>query len=149
MPRTGVLAQATRAEPEPGDREASDELKAHSRADVDLVLRTSDGTEIHLSQQLANLVMAAVDSLAVGRAVLAIPEEVSLTPAEVGELLGLSRPFVARLLDQGEIASEFLPDSSHRRVKMSDVLAFQTRRERRAEGRRRIADIAASADLPY
>jgi len=29
------------------------------------------------------------------------------------------------------------------------VLAFQARRERRSEGRRRIADIAATADLPY
>jgi hypothetical protein len=34
-------------------------------------------------------------------------------------------------------------------VKLSDVLAFQAKRERRAEGRRRIADIVASADLPY
>lgn len=149
MPRTGVLAQATRVDPVPSDRDASDELKAHNRSGVDLLFRTSDGTEIRLSQQLADLVMAAVDNLAVGRAVLAIPEEVSLSPSEVGELLGLSRPFVARLLDQGEIPSEFLPESSHRRVKMSDVLAFQTRRERRAEGRRRIADIATTAELPY
>jgi hypothetical protein len=32
---------------------------------------------------------------------------------------------------------------------LEDVLAFQARRERRAEGRRRIADIATTADLPY
>jgi excisionase family DNA binding protein len=80
---------------------------------------------------------------------MAIPAEVTLTPTEATELLGLSRPFVARLLERGDIPSELLPGSRHRRIKLEDVLAFQDRRERRPEGRRRIADIAAAADLPY
>jgi excisionase family DNA binding protein len=80
---------------------------------------------------------------------MAIPAEVMLTPTEAAELLGLSRPFVARLLERGDIPSELLPESRHRRIKLEDVLAFQDRRERRSEGRRRIADIAATADLPY
>jgi hypothetical protein len=45
--------------------------------------------------------------------------------------------------------AKLLPESRHRRIKLEDVLAFQGRRERRSEGRRRIADIAATADLPY
>jgi excisionase family DNA binding protein len=72
-----------------------------------------------------------------------------LTPAEVGELLGLSRPFVVRLLDGGEIPSEHLPGSRHRVVQLADVLDFQARRERRRTGRRRVADAVESADLPY
>ena len=56
---------------------------------------------------------------------------------------------MARLLERGDILSELLPESRHRRIKLEDVLAFQARRERRAEGRRRIADIAGTADLPY
>jgi len=80
---------------------------------------------------------------------MAIPAEVTLTPAEAAELLGLSGPFVAKLLERSEIPSELLPSSRHRRIRLEDVLAFQARRERRAEGRRRIADIAATASLPY
>jgi excisionase family DNA binding protein len=113
------------------------------------VLRTADGTEISLPSSLLRLVVSAASNLAAGRAVMAIPAEVLLTPAEAAELLGLSRPFVARLLERGEIPSEFLPESRHRRIKLEDVLAFQDRRERRAEGRSRIADTAAGADLPY
>jgi excisionase family DNA binding protein len=45
---------------------------------------------------------------------MAIPAEMMLTPTEAAELLGLSRPFVARLLERGEIPSERLPDSRHR-----------------------------------
>jgi excisionase family DNA binding protein len=114
-----------------------------------LVLRTADGTEITLPQSLLRLVVSAANNLATGRAVMAIPAGVTLTPAEAAELLGLSRPFVARLLERGDIPSELLPGSRHRRIRLEDVLAFQDRRERRAEGRRRIADIAATADIPY
>jgi excisionase family DNA binding protein len=80
---------------------------------------------------------------------MAISADVTLSPAETAELLGLSRPFVVRLLEREDIPSEFLPESRHRRIRLEDVLAFQARRERRAEGRRRIADIATTAGLPY
>jgi excisionase family DNA binding protein len=150
MPREGVFGQATRIDPVPADHEALDRLGA--REDLgggELVLRTADGTEISLPSSLLRLVVSAASNLAAGRAIMAIPAEVMLTPAEAAELLGLSRPFVARLLERGDIPSELLPESRHRRIRLEDVLAFQDRRERRSEGRRRIADIAASADLPY
>ena len=150
MPREGVLGQATRIDPVPADHEALDSLSA--REDLgggELVLRTADGTEISLPSSLLRLVVSAANNLAAGRAVMAIPAEVMLTPTEAAELLGLSRPFVARLLERGDIPSELLPGSRHRRIKLGDVLAFQDRRERRSEGRSRIADIAATADLPY
>jgi len=150
MPRTGVLGQATRIDPLPADQDALDGLK--SRGDLpgdELVLRGADGSEVRLPESLVRLVKMAADRLAAGQAVMAIPAEVTLTPAEVAELLGLSRPFVGKLLDRGTIPSEFLPESSHRRVRLADVLAFQARRERRAEGTRRLVDIAASAGLPY
>jgi excisionase family DNA binding protein len=150
MPRTGVLGQATRIDPLPADHDALDDL--NSRGDLagdELVLRGADGSEIRLPESLVRLVKMAAASLAAGQAVMAIPAEVTLTPAEVAELLGLSRPFVGKLLDRGAIPSEVLPESSHRRVKLADVLAFQAKRDRRAEGTRRMVDIATSAGLPY
>ena len=150
MPRTGVLGQATRIDPVPADHKALDELREREDlGDGELLLRTADGTEIRLPQSLLRLVVSAAGSLAAGRAVMAIPAEVTLSPAEAAELLGLSRPFVARLLERGDMPSEFLPGSRHRRIRLEDVLTFQARRERRAEGRRRIADIADTAGLPY
>ncbi|MEZ5266204.1 MAG: excisionase family DNA-binding protein, partial [Acidimicrobiales bacterium] len=77
------------------------------------------------------------------------PSDAVLTPAEVGELLGLSRPFVTRLLDDGEMPSERLPGSKHRRVRLEDVLAFAERRDRRRDGRRKIAEVVAAEELPY
>lgn len=150
MPRKGVLGEATRIDPVPADHDALEGLRSREGAEEgELLFRTADGSEISLPSSLVRLVMSAASNLAAGRAVMAIPAEVTLTPAEAAELLGLSRPFVARLLERGDIPSEFLPDSRHRRVRLEDVLAFQARRERRAEGRRRIADIADTAGLPY
>jgi excisionase family DNA binding protein len=150
MPRTGVLGKATRIDPEPADHETLDGLRTRGDlGDGELVLRTADGTEIALPSSLLRMVVSAANNLAAGRAVMTIAAEVTLTPAEAAELLGLSRPFVARLIERGDIPSELLPESRHRRIRLEDVLEFQTRRERRAEGQRRIADVAATADLPY
>jgi excisionase family DNA binding protein len=149
MPREGVLGQATRIDPFPPIMRHSTACAREDLGGGERVLRTADGTEISLPPSLLRLVVTAANNLAAGRAVMTIPAEVMLTPTEAAELLGLSRPFVARLLERGDIPSELLPESRHRRIKLEDVLAFQDRRQRRSEGRRRIADIAETADRPY
>jgi excisionase family DNA binding protein len=108
MPREGVLGQATRIDPVPVDLEALDSLRAGGPGGGELVLRTADGTEISLPASLLRLVVSAANNLAAGRSVMTIPAEVTLTPTEAAELLGLSRPFAARLLERGDIPSELL-----------------------------------------
>lgn len=149
MARSSVLGEATRVEPTSDDR---DRAAAISRAAVGVsqaTLRLPGGEEIALPESLVAVLIASAGQLSQGHGVTVLATEVSLTPAEVGELLGLSRPFVARLLDAGEIPSDHLPDSKHRVVRLVDVLEFQARRERRRAGRRRIADAVQAADLPY
>jgi excisionase family DNA binding protein len=102
-----------------------------------------------LPASLVAVLRASAGQLSQGHGITVLATEVRLTPAEVGELLGLSRPFVARLLDAGEIPAEHLPDSRHRVVRLADVLEFQAQRERRRSGRQRIADAVHAADLPY
>ncbi|MFI7418415.1 helix-turn-helix domain-containing protein [Nonomuraea sp. NPDC049684] len=150
MPRSGVLAGATRVEADSGDRELLEHLEATAAAgNASLVLRGPDGTDLVLPRSLVTLLAAAAHDLGKGHAVWALPAEVLLSPNEVAELLGLSRPFVVRLLDEGEIPAQRLPGSRHRVVRLEDVLEFQDRRERRAEARRRIMEVAEEAELPY
>ncbi|RCG29511.1 DNA-binding protein [Sphaerisporangium album] len=150
MPRTSVLSSALRVEADDADRKLLADLEvAAATRHFQLVLRGPDGRDIVLPEPLVALIMAAAHDLAKGNAVFALPVESRLTPSEVAKLLGLSRPFVSRLLDEGEIPSQHLPESRHRVVRLADVLEFQARRERRAEGRRRIMEIAEETDLPY
>ena len=114
-----------------------------------ITLQLPDGSSVPLPCALVDVLRASADELADGHAVTVLPSEVALTPAEAAELLGLSRPFVVRLLDEGEIPSERLPRSRHRRVLLSDVLNFQAQREKRRTGRQRVAEAVEEADLPY
>ncbi|MGI5490511.1 helix-turn-helix transcriptional regulator [Microtetraspora malaysiensis] len=131
MSRTGVLAHAARIEADDADRKLLAHLEtAAAAAHAQLVLRGADGRDIVLPQSLVNLVAAVAHDLAKGNAVFPLPVETRLTPNEVAQMLGLSRPFVARLLDEGEIPSQHLPGSRHHVVRLTDVLEFPARRER-------------------
>jgi excisionase family DNA binding protein len=151
MGRLGVLVGAERIEPTRDDRESVTAVQAAVTATIgaEVVLKLPDDSCLTLPSALIRLIMASVRELAAGHAVTVLPSEVLLSPAETGELLGLSRPFVSRLLDAGEIPSERLPGSRHRRVRLSDVIAFQQRRESRRTGRRAIAEAAGHAGIPY
>lgn len=151
MARPGILNSAVRVEPQPADQASAAAVhRAVSRAPrLEVVLRLADGSELVLPEALVKVLVASAGELSEGHSITVLPSDALLTPAEVAELLGLSRPFVVRLLDAGEIPSERLPGSQHRKVRLADVLAFQARRERRQAGRRAIADAVAEADPPY
>jgi excisionase family DNA binding protein len=148
--RSGVLRQAVQIDPVADEAgSVGDVADAMETSTAGVVLSFPDGRQVALPPSLMNVLRTSASELAGGHALTVLPSDAMLTPAEAGELLGLSRPFVARLLDSGEIASERLPDSRHRRIRLADVVAFAEGRERRREGRRRIADAMTDADLPY
>lgn len=66
-------------------------------------------------------------------------EELSST--EAGTLLGMSRPTMSKLLDEGVIPSR--REGRDRRVHVADVLAFKDRRERMQRAQ---VDLAAMAE---
>jgi len=114
-----------------------------------LLARTSDRREIELPSALSRVLRAAVQDLLDGHTVLILSLETSLSPNEAAELLGISRPFLLDLIADGRIPAERLPGSSHRVLRLSDLLAFQADRERRGAARRAIMDIVEDEDLPY
>jgi excisionase family DNA binding protein len=151
MARSGILSNAVRVEARKADRKSAAAVAraVGSPRGKGVVLQLADGTSMALPGALIEVLRASAGELAEGHAVTVLPSEVALTPAEVADLLGVSRPFVVRLLDQGDIPSERLPRSRHRRVLLSDVLAFQSRRDRRRTGRQRMAAAVDEAGLPY
>ena len=151
MSRTGVLSKATRVEPLEDDRNSAVRIALAVAAPHGqlFTLQLPDGSTLPLSAALVEVLRASAGELAEGHAVTVLPSEIALSPAEAAELLGLSRPFVARLLDQGDIPSERLPRSRHRRILLSDVLAFQAQRDRRRTGRQRVGALIEDAGLPF
>ncbi len=117
-----------------GSFRASDEQQAALRhalvAGAQVVVEATDGRRV-LSTDLAEFLDLAVSEIAAGGEVLLVRGESEVTPAEAGELLGVSRQFVDRLIDVGKLSSRQLPSSRHRRLMVSDVLAFGRQREDR------------------
>jgi excisionase family DNA binding protein len=143
MSGRSVMSGAVRVEPGPDEREIARRL-----ADAELsiggeraALGLPDGSILPLSESLLHILQASARGLAKGHQVTVVSSDVALSPAEVADLLGLSRPFVVRLLDDGAIPSHQLPQSRHRTVLLSDVVSFQERRERMRAGRRKILEI--------
>ena len=151
MARTGALRRAVRIESTGAQARAAGEV-ADAMADTSsdgVVLSFPDGRTVALPATLVDAVRSIAGELAGGRGVTVLPADAVLTPAEAAEVLGLSRPFVVRLLDDGVIACERLQGSRHRRIRLEDVLTFAAEREQRSQGRRRIGEVVADANLPY
>ncbi|MEV4463341.1 excisionase family DNA-binding protein [Micromonospora echinofusca] len=88
-------------------------------------LVSPNGEEVELPAQLLDVLRHASALLARGDgvAVSAVARELSTT--EAAKLLGMSRPTLVRLLDTAAIPSHRV--GSHRRLLLSDVLAFRQR----------------------
>lgn len=107
----------------------------------------ADGERVNLSEGLTRLLRRASEEIAAGHDVTVLRSDEVLTPNEAAEILGVSRQYLTRLLDDGVIPSETLPASLHRRLLLVDVLAFQRQRDRRRVGVAAFRQAVADADL--
>jgi excisionase family DNA binding protein len=73
-----------------------------------------------------------VEVLARGDAITVVPLGQVLTTQQAASLLNVSRQYLVRLLDQGEIP--FSRTGTHRRLRIEDVLEFKAKRDSEREG---------------
>ncbi|MDR0592317.1 MAG: helix-turn-helix domain-containing protein [Bifidobacteriaceae bacterium] len=95
-------------------------------------LTAPDGTTAELPDEVFQVIARTVDAMSQGSAVAISAVGTRLTTSQAAEVLGVSRPTLIKMLDEGKIPYEQL--NVHRSVNLVDVLAFQDRR--RAETRR-------------
>jgi excisionase family DNA binding protein len=84
-----------------------------------------DGAHWDLPPELLEVLGLAATALAEGRPVTLSCHEPVLSTQEAADLLGVSRPTLVRLLDQGDIP--YAQPRRHRRVQLADLLAYQAR----------------------
>jgi excisionase family DNA binding protein len=87
-----------------------------------------DGEQVPLPMEVYQLLISVVHALGEGKAITLAPVSQRLTTQQAADVLGVSRPTLVKLLDEGHIAYEQPSDGRHRRVRLSDVLEYRDRR---------------------
>jgi len=85
------------------------------------------GEKIPIPRSLHKILTRIVSELAAGQTVSVIPVHQELTTQKAADMLGVSRQFLVRLLDEKKI--RFHRSGTHRRIYMDDVLAYKKRRD--------------------
>lgn len=84
------------------------------------------GDRVELPAEVYQVLRQVVDALAQGLAVTVAPVTQTLTTQQAADLLGVSRPTVIKLCDEGKLAFERV--GSHRRIMLRELLAYRERR---------------------
>ena len=84
-----------------------------------------DGSAVELPEGIHGLLVSIVENLKAGNGVTVIPMHAELTTVEAADLLNVSRPYLIKQLQAGELAFHMV--GTHRRLKLADVLVYRDR----------------------
>jgi len=109
-------------------------------------LVSGTGETYVIPQAVCDVLARVVREMAAGNSITVAPATKQLTTQQAAEVLGVSRPYFIRLLEEGRIP--FHKVGTHRRVQLADVVAYQEQQklERRA-AMDKLAELSLDADL--
>jgi excisionase family DNA binding protein len=88
----------------------------------------ADGTRIAISGELFEILKQAIPALESRRATVTIsPAIVEFTTQQAADILNVSRPFLIKLLEQGEI--DHVMVGTHRRIRREDLEQYKLQRD--------------------
>ena len=86
------------------------------------------GRRLDVPKSIVDVIIRAADLIAAGRTVTVIADDEMLTTQEAADQLNVSRQYVVRLIDRGDLPA--VKVGSHRRVRPTDVGAFKAFRDK-------------------
>lgn len=106
-------------------RKAAAKLEGVAQANQDITIHVEGAASIavQLPAKAVQMMLTLLEAMAEGQAVSLIPYETELTTKQAADFLNVSRPFVCKLIDEGKIPARMV--NRHRRVKFSDLIAFE------------------------
>ena len=95
-------------------------------------LTFADGQEsIVLPTGSLEMIHRILEAMAAGHGVMVFPQHAELTTMEAADMLNVSRPYLIKLLEAGDIPYHKV--GTHRRVRIEDVMRYKEEIDRRRE----------------
>jgi len=98
---------------------------------------------VELTEQVHMILKQVVQALSNGQSISVLTRDQDVSTQQAAELLGLSRPTVVRLIDDGELTAH-VPGAVRRKLRLADVLSY--REELRARRNEFISESSAAYD---
>lgn len=99
-----------------------------------------------LPDAVFGLLLQILEDMQRGQAISIVPVTQDQTTQQAAEILGMSRPFLVKLLEAGAIPFHMV--GTHRRVYLSDLLKYKSQRDReRHQAIHRMAEAAEEAGV--
>lgn len=98
---------------------------------------------VELTEQLHAILKQVVQALSHGQSISILIRDQEISTQQAAEILGLSRPTVVRLIDEGELSAH-VPGAVRRKLRVADVLAY--REELRDRRNRFLTESSADYD---
>lgn len=114
-------------------REGATELSKFlgARPNSDRAVVKMDGTDIILPRIAIELLQEILADMSQGNAVTIVPREAEFTTQEAADFLNVSRPYLVKLLETGEISHTKV--GTHRRIKFEDLVAYKKAMRKKSE----------------
>lgn len=103
------------------------------------IIDGSSRATVKLPAIAARLLVRILDEMGRGNAVTLVPVRAELTTQEAADMLGISRPSLIQLLEEGKM--EYRRVGTHRRVRFDALMKY--RRQADAARRAALAELAA------
>ncbi len=95
-----------------------------------------------------HLLAVILSNMAQGKAISLVPSDSEMTTQQAADMLGMSRPHIVKLLEEGLIP--FKKVGSHRRILLEDLLTYQASQQAiRTERLRFLAEQAQALNMGY
>lgn len=91
-----------------------------------------EGDRVELTSELHQLLRQLAEALRSGRSVSVMALDQEIGTQQAADLLGLSRPTVVKLIEDGELPAH-VPGSVRRRLRLADVLSYREKLRTRRE----------------
>jgi len=122
--------------------------KEFAPAESVTIQRDDVDESIEIPRQVFNVLMRVLAVMSEGKAFSLIPMDKELTTQQAADILNVSRPYLNKILDLGDIAHRKV--GRNRRIKFSDLMEYKKSQEQKSRNAlQELADQSQELDMGY